>query len=569
MREPHAAGVGFQRIGAVHHGTEREPSLGAAAPRPLYFEPGRQRSIRRLVERRRQLDLQAGQVAADAQTALAIRLGGHFQHRPPIGRARRSPCSAAMPVPRAAPRRSTYRETRVGCASAAGCAALAPASERCRPRRGRECRRGPPAHRRHRNRRSYRWPSLADPARFSVTPSRCPCTSTRRCTKSLNGRNRSTLDCMRTPWPRRWKTHAPRDASRGRGAQENRSASAASPPALDMNLSSPVLKSAKRASAELHRNVADPAGDKVRAHAFIAKFRLRCEILHARPTLAVVQGHPVERAARQKQAAAVAKREMPYRAAQHHIRARQAAGDEGPIQPGERPRPDQARAANKSCVFATLPFCTVAARVNSGEEPSAGCCQAALPPKRSRRDSSSANPASRSAARLPVRFQYSVAFSDVKVDGLRKLRGQLNTAVLRVDVHLAAALGARDGFRSGRADPARGPPAQSRRREISPAPEPPRISEPCCAISAIERIGPFTARRDLAQPVARALVRQQAGQRQQRFRAQIARASRADSSKPAGAAAPAHVELRVRIAAAGPHRAHPPARRGSIDRRRE
>jgi hypothetical protein len=78
----------------------------------------------------------------------------------------------------------------------------------------------------------------------------------------------------------------------------------------------------------------------MRGQPLVAEFRARGNILRARPTLAVVERQSVERAASEKQAAAVAKREMPYRSLQNHIRARQMACHERPIQPGERRRGD-------------------------------------------------------------------------------------------------------------------------------------------------------------------------------------------------------------------------------------
>ena len=87
-----------------------------------------------------------------------------------------------------------------------------------------------------------------------------------------------------------------------------------------------------------HGNAADAAGEQARSHSLIAKFRLPGEIFEQRPAFPVIDRHAVEGAARQKQPAAIAKREMAQGSAQHQIRARQVTRHEGAIQPGERCR---------------------------------------------------------------------------------------------------------------------------------------------------------------------------------------------------------------------------------------
>ncbi len=84
VREPRAVGIGLERIGAAQHGSQSEPTQGAAGRRPLDFEPRRHWRVRCFVQGCRQLRLEADESAADAQAAFSIGLGRHFEHRPPI-----------------------------------------------------------------------------------------------------------------------------------------------------------------------------------------------------------------------------------------------------------------------------------------------------------------------------------------------------------------------------------------------------------------------------------------------------------------------------------------------------
>src|SRR3979490_1158476 len=138
----------------------------------------------------------------------------------------------------------------------------------------------------------------------------------RRCTKSLNGRYKSTMNCTE-PLASTPENACPAIWSSGE-ARRNVSA-----PAGDVNFQLAGLEVGKACVGRADRDAADSAGDQVRRHSFIAKFRPRGQILHTRPSLPVVQRHSIEGASRQKQSAAVAKREMPDRALDHHVGTRQ------------------------------------------------------------------------------------------------------------------------------------------------------------------------------------------------------------------------------------------------------
>ncbi len=62
-----------------------------------------------------------------------------------------------------------------------------------------------------------------------------------------------------------------------------------------------------------------------------------------------------------------------------HARLRHSTGHEGAIQPRERRRRDHVHVVDNCAHCATLPFCMPPTSVSTGDEPSAGCCQAILP----------------------------------------------------------------------------------------------------------------------------------------------------------------------------------------------
>jgi len=144
-----------------------------------------------------------------------------------------------------------------------------------------------------------------------------------------------------------------------------------------------------------------------------------------------------------------------------------------------------------------------------------------------------------------------------QVDRLRELRRPREHGGARIDIHVPAAFGAGNRFRSDPADRANGRPAQSRRRGISPG--------LAAAKGRLPKRGPVRRPYPSIRRWVRSLAagreppcRAAATERQQDIGAKVACAG-AQLQQARIAAAPTRIELRLRVPAARPHRAYPPA----------
>ena len=232
---------------------------------------------------------------------------------------------------------------------------------------------------------------------------------------------------------------------------------------------------------------------------------------------------PVDAAARQKQSAAVAKREIAapaLRRSRRHAgggrrrtRGRATASAAGAMSPCGKNR----------CASATLPLSNVLASVKIGELPSLGCRQAALPcTLASRVRSSRSGVASQELLRRALPIERGLERG--RLIGWGNWSGQLNTAVGVSMITRPAAFDCRRACRSSRADPARGRPARSpRSRNLARSVAAARDRSTVAARELNVHIHPFARGRKIAQPIAKLLLRHQPGERQQRLGAQVAR----------------------------------------------
>ena len=213
-------GLSIERHIAAHQRAERDSQLRHGRRRPLHVDRDRHRRIRGFVQRRGQVELESGKIGGDAATSAraparapcatrrASRSGRRSQRRP----AARAPCAAL--------RRRACREIPAECAWPRGCAARVPSSGKVRPEApaqvGMDDLRpvdiGVAGQIGRRERRA---------AAIQGRVSRSTCTSTRRGSNCLNGKNRST-PALRSPVASTLEKPRSAIASSGVGARDSR-----------------------------------------------------------------------------------------------------------------------------------------------------------------------------------------------------------------------------------------------------------------------------------------------------------------------------------------------------------